>query len=65
MTQCWHPEPDQRPDFGLILERLGYCAQDPEVLSASLPLFNRPPSQERDTTIMRPGNDDHCLEVRQ
>lgn len=27
MTQCWHPNPDERPTFGTILERLGYCLQ--------------------------------------
>lgn len=63
MTQCWHPEPTQRPNFSLILERLGYCLQDPEVVSSPLPIFTRPPSQERDQTIMRPENDDHCIEV--
>ncbi|XP_025832818.1 ALK tyrosine kinase receptor [Agrilus planipennis] len=66
MTQCWHPAPEQRPTFGLILERLGYCAQDPEVMNASLPIFDRPPSTERDTTLMRPQNsDDNCLQVPQ
>ncbi|KAK5639789.1 hypothetical protein RI129_010600 [Pyrocoelia pectoralis] len=63
MTQCWHPDPDQRPNFKLILERLGYCGQDPEVLKAPLPIFNRAPSQEKDVTIMRPGTHDHCIEV--
>ncbi|KAF5298515.1 hypothetical protein FQR65_LT00057 [Abscondita terminalis] len=63
MTQCWHPDPDQRPNFKLILERLGYCAQDPEVIKAPLPIFNRAPSQEKDVTIMRPGSHDHCIEV--
>ncbi|XP_031358672.1 ALK tyrosine kinase receptor [Photinus pyralis] len=63
MTQCWHPDPDQRPNFKLILERLGYCGQDPDVLKAALPVFNRAPSQEKDVTIMRPGSHDHCIEV--
>lgn len=64
MTQCWHPTPEQRPTFALILERLGYCAQDPQVMNAPLPVFNRPPSHERDATVMRPKtNDDNCLQV--
>jgi anaplastic lymphoma kinase len=27
MTQCWHPIPDDRPNFTTILERIGYCLQ--------------------------------------
>lgn len=27
MTKCWHPKPEERPSFQLILERLGYCLQ--------------------------------------
>lgn len=27
MTQCWHPNPDERPNFSTILERLGYATQ--------------------------------------
>lgn len=64
MTQCWHPTPEQRPSFALILERLDYCSQDPQVMNAPLPVFNRPPSLERDATLMRPLNsDDTCLQV--
>ncbi|KRT83614.1 protein kinase, partial [Oryctes borbonicus] len=66
MTHCWHPTPDQRPNFQTILERLGYCAQDPQVMNAPLPIFNRPPSHERDATVMRPNNtDEACLQVPQ
>ncbi|CAB3381252.1 Hypothetical predicted protein [Cloeon dipterum] len=54
MTQCWHPIPDDRPNFSTILERIGYCMQDPDVVNAPLPVFHRPPSTERDTTVMRP-----------
>jgi hypothetical protein len=27
MSQCWHPIPEERPNFGTIMERLGYCIQ--------------------------------------
>lgn len=64
MTQCWHPSPDQRPTFSLILERLGYCVQDQQVMNSPLPVFSRPPSHERDVTVMRPINsDENCLQV--
>lgn len=64
MTQCWHATPEQRPSFGTILERLGYCIQDPDVVAAPLPVFHRPPSMERDATVMRPPNADNiCLQV--
>ncbi|XP_059480831.1 tyrosine-protein kinase receptor-like [Neocloeon triangulifer] len=61
MTQCWHPIPDDRPNFSTILERIGYCIQDPDVVNAPLPVFHRPPSTERDTTVMRPPAHDATL----
>ncbi|XP_058055308.1 tyrosine-protein kinase receptor [Anopheles bellator] len=64
MADCWNPTPEERPSFSNLLERLTTCTQDPEVMNAPLPSFFRPPSNERDTTIMRPpGNDDFCLQV--
>ena len=27
MTQCWHPTPDERPNFSTIMEWLSYCLQ--------------------------------------
>ncbi|KAF6214833.1 hypothetical protein GE061_009576 [Apolygus lucorum] len=62
MTQCWQPNPEERPAFGLILERLGYCMQDPDVKRAPLPVYTKPPSSERDTTIMRPSGMDDCIQ---
>ncbi|CAB4065600.1 ALK [Lepeophtheirus salmonis] len=52
MCQCWHPIPEERPNFRTILERLGYCMQDPEVVMAPLPMFHRPLSfDSRDTSM--------------
>ncbi|KAG4074940.1 hypothetical protein HA402_009365, partial [Bradysia odoriphaga] len=61
MADCWGPSPESRPTFSNLLERLSACTQDPEVMNAPLPSFFRPPSTERDQTIMRPPNDDYCL----
>lgn len=63
MADCWNPTPELRPPFSNLLERLITCTQDPEVMNAPLPSFFRPPSTERDQTIMRPPNDDFCLQV--
>jgi len=27
MSQCWNPSQNERPTFGVIVERLGYCMQ--------------------------------------
>ncbi|XP_054714385.1 leukocyte tyrosine kinase receptor-like [Uloborus diversus] len=64
MMQCWHPTPDERPNFSTIIERIGYCLQDPDVINAPLPIFYREPSMERDATIMRPVEDDGVLTVQ-
>lgn len=57
MQQCWQAQPELRPNFATIIERLGYCLVDPDVLSRKLALFHRAPSSERDMTIMRPPPD--------
>lgn len=41
MTQCWHTVADQRPKFSTILERLGYCSQDPDITAAPIPTLQR------------------------
>ena len=53
MATCWHANPDERPTFATVLERIGYCMQDPDVLGMPLPIFQRPLSVERDTTLVR------------
>jgi hypothetical protein len=49
-----------------IVEQVSVMMQDPDVINARLPVFHRPPSAERDATIMRPAaNDNSCLQVQQ
>ncbi|KAF7481980.1 Hypothetical predicted protein [Marmota monax] len=42
MTQCWQYQPELRPNFASILERLQYCTQDPDVLNSPLPMELKP-----------------------
>ncbi|XP_026679377.1 ALK tyrosine kinase receptor isoform X1 [Diaphorina citri] len=63
MTSCWNPDPEKRPNFGMLLERMDYCLQDPDVVNASLPVFAKPPSVERDQTVMRPNTSEECLNM--
>ncbi|CAO2579296.1 Leukocyte tyrosine kinase receptor [Lemmus lemmus] len=46
MTQCWQHQPELRPDFASILERLQYCTQDPDVLNSALPVERGPVLEE-------------------
>lgn len=55
MHQCWNSQPDLRPTFTTIIERIGYTLVDPEVLRTPLPVFTRPSSEDR--TAMRPAPD--------
>jgi len=55
MAQCWNSVPEMRPNFSTIIERLGYCLVDPDVIRISLPIFTRASSDE--STMMRPPPD--------
>ncbi|XP_055449979.1 leukocyte tyrosine kinase receptor [Psammomys obesus] len=46
MTQCWQHQPELRPDFASILERLRFCTQDPDVLTSPLPVEPGPTLEE-------------------
>ncbi|XP_051176144.1 leukocyte tyrosine kinase receptor-like [Leptopilina boulardi] len=63
MTRCWHPHPEDRPSFTTIVERIGYCLQDPDVLNYPMPNYDVLPSCEREITIMRPDPETECINV--
>ena len=51
MLQCWNSQSELRPNFATIIERLGYCLVDPDVLSKPLPIFIRLDSSEIETNL--------------
>ncbi|PNJ16136.1 LTK isoform 4 [Pongo abelii] len=53
MTQCWQHEPELRPSFASILERLQYCTQDPDVLNSLLPMELGPTPEEEGPSGLR------------
>ncbi|XP_043282880.1 ALK tyrosine kinase receptor isoform X2 [Venturia canescens] len=63
MTKCWHPSPDERPSFATILERIGYCLQDPDVINHPMPKYDILPPSEREIPIMRPDPETECINV--
>ncbi|XP_069787115.1 ALK tyrosine kinase receptor-like [Narcine bancroftii] len=58
MTQCWQHQPEDRPNFASILERIDYCTQDPDVINTSLPVEYGPPAEEEGNAPMRPDDPD-------
>ncbi|XP_076318623.1 tyrosine-protein kinase receptor-like isoform X2 [Tachypleus tridentatus] len=64
MMQCWHPVPEERPSFTTIIERLGYCMQDPDVVNSTLPELNCSSLMEQDDPVMRPPDTENaCLQI--
>uniref|UniRef100_F6YBY8 Tyrosine-protein kinase receptor n=1 Tax=Monodelphis domestica TaxID=13616 RepID=F6YBY8_MONDO len=55
MTQCWQHQPDHRPDFASILERLQYCTQDPDVLTTPLPVDLGAALEEEGASVLGSG----------
>ncbi|XP_074845927.1 ALK tyrosine kinase receptor isoform X1 [Carettochelys insculpta] len=54
MTQCWQHQPEDRPNFAIILERIEYCTQDPDVITTALPVEYGPCTEEEEKVPMRP-----------
>ncbi|XP_077477149.1 ALK tyrosine kinase receptor isoform X1 [Stigmatopora argus] len=56
MTQCWQHQPEDRPNFSTILERIDYCLQDPDVVTMPLPIEYGPIQEEEDGVPVRSDN---------
>ncbi|XP_075060482.1 ALK tyrosine kinase receptor [Mixophyes fleayi] len=58
MTQCWQHQPEERPHFSMILERIDYCTQDPDVINTSLPVEYVPVVEEEEKLPTHPEDPD-------
>ncbi|MEE6473646.1 hypothetical protein FKM82_010120 [Ascaphus truei] len=58
MTQCWQHQPEDRPNFAIILERIDYCTQDPDVINTTLPVEYGPAVEEEEKVPIRPEEPD-------
>uniref|UniRef100_A0A3Q3M6F1 Tyrosine-protein kinase receptor n=1 Tax=Mastacembelus armatus TaxID=205130 RepID=A0A3Q3M6F1_9TELE len=55
MTQSWQHQPEDRPNFSTILERIDYCLQDPDVVTMPLPIeFGPVPEEEERVPMPQP-----------
>uniref|UniRef100_A0A087Y134 Tyrosine-protein kinase receptor n=1 Tax=Poecilia formosa TaxID=48698 RepID=A0A087Y134_POEFO len=54
MTQSWQHQPEDRPNFSTILERLDYCLQDPDVVTMALPVEYGPVPEEEEQVPVHP-----------
>uniref|UniRef100_A0A3Q4HC16 Tyrosine-protein kinase receptor n=1 Tax=Neolamprologus brichardi TaxID=32507 RepID=A0A3Q4HC16_NEOBR len=54
MTQSWQHQPEDRPNFSTILERIDYCLQDPDVVNVALPIEYGPVPEEEEHAPMGP-----------
>uniref|UniRef100_A0A8C3UBP7 Tyrosine-protein kinase receptor n=1 Tax=Catharus ustulatus TaxID=91951 RepID=A0A8C3UBP7_CATUS len=62
MTQCWQHQPEDRPNFAIILERIEYCTQKfplfpsagPRCHQHALPVEYGPSAEEEEKVAMRP-----------
>ncbi|XP_037096758.1 ALK tyrosine kinase receptor isoform X1 [Syngnathus acus] len=56
MTQSWQHQPEDRPNFSTILERIDYCLQDPDVVTMPLPIEYGPVQEEEEYVTAHPDN---------
>ncbi|CAL8298935.1 unnamed protein product [Boreogadus saida] len=54
MTQSWQHQPEDRPNFSTILERIDYCLQDPDVVTTPLPVEYGPMMEEEEQAAANP-----------
>uniref|UniRef100_A0AAY4AHK8 receptor protein-tyrosine kinase n=1 Tax=Denticeps clupeoides TaxID=299321 RepID=A0AAY4AHK8_9TELE len=54
MTQSWQHQPEDRPNFSTILERIDYCLQDPDVVTTPLPIEYGPVPEDEERVAMQP-----------
>ncbi|KAM4624966.1 ALK tyrosine kinase receptor [Polymixia lowei] len=54
MTQSWQHQPEDRPNFSTILERIDYCLQDPDVVTMPLPIEYGPIPEEEERAPTQP-----------
>ncbi|XP_038639931.1 leukocyte tyrosine kinase receptor [Scyliorhinus canicula] len=64
MTQCWQHQPEHRPDFATILERINYCTQDPDIVNTLLPVEYGPMSEDEGNLVMRPDSSSNMAPLR-
>ncbi|XP_061751711.1 ALK tyrosine kinase receptor [Nerophis ophidion] len=56
MTQSWQHQPEDRPNFSTILERIDYCLQDPDVVTMTLPIEYGPILEEEECVPAHPND---------
>ncbi|XP_014489492.1 PREDICTED: ALK tyrosine kinase receptor isoform X2 [Dinoponera quadriceps] len=63
MMKCWRARPERRPNFSNIVERIGYCLQDPDVVCGPTPKYDVLPTEEGEIT-MWPDPEAECINVQ-